>query len=149
MNKKVLLASIVSGLLVGVLTAYASSPTMKKSFKSKTDIVISDDRGSQLMTMNAGLTLKRSGQYELFFLTDKHVGFNTSGEYLFNSYGLTLLPDATEQVVPADKKLTLIETMLTQRGMHSFEELKIIKLKNKRMILIAPHYSHLFKQEEM
>ncbi|USD31366.1 MULTISPECIES: hypothetical protein [Vibrio] len=148
MNKKITLFSVIAGLLIGGLAAYANSPTMNQNFDSHTQIVVPVREGSELVKMRASLNLKRSGQYELYFLTDNMIGFNTTGQYDFNSYGLSLMPTSAERVIPEGKTLNLMETMFSQRGMHSMEELKVIRIGKEQTILVAPRYSYLFVTAE-
>lgn len=144
MNNKILLASITSGLIVGALAAEIGSPTVARSLQSETSIVLKSNEGLHLMGMNAGIKLKRSGKYEMYFLTDQKVGFNSSGEYYFQRHGLSLMPETSEQVIPAKNDASVIDIMFSQRGMHSLEDLKLIPLSEKQLILVAPRYSYLF-----
>lgn len=144
MNNKILFASIVSGLVVGGLAAEIESPTVSRSLKSETSIVIKSNEGLHLMDLNAGIKLKRSGKYEMYFLTDQKVGFNASGEYYFQRHGLSLMPETSEQVIPSKNDASVIDIMFSQRGMHSLEDLKLIPVSDKQMILVAPRYSYLF-----
>ncbi|NOJ23491.1 hypothetical protein [Vibrio coralliilyticus] len=148
MNKAVTITSVLAGLAIGGVAAYVNSPTMNQNFESHTQIVIPKREGSELVKMRASLNLKRSGQYELYFLTGNLVGFNTTGHYDFDSYGLSLMPISAEQVVPEGKKLNIMETMFSQRGMHSMEELKVIRIGKEQTILVAPRYSYLFVTAE-
>lgn len=144
MNNKILFASIVSGLVVGGLAAEIESPTVSRSLKSETSIVIKSNEGLHLMDLNAGIKLKRSGKYEMYFLTDQKVGFNASGDYYFQRHGLSLMPETSEQVIPSKNDASVIDIMFSQRGMHSLEDLKLIPVSDKQMILVAPRYSYLF-----
>lgn len=144
MNNKILLASITSGLIVGAFAAEIGSPTVARSLQSETSIVLKSNEGLHLMNMNAGIKLKRSGKYEMYFLTDQKVGFNSSGEYYFQRHGLSLMPETSEQVIPAKNDASVIDIMFSQRGMHSLEDLKLIPLSEEQMILVAPRYSYLF-----
>jgi len=143
-NRKVLLGSVVVGLLVGVLAAFFNSPTMTQSLLSETRLLVKAEQEIHLLEMKASINLKRSGQFELFFLSDEDVGFNSTGEYHFTQHGLSLMPTASEQVLPATKNLTLLETMFAQRGMHSMEDLKMIPYSADKLIIVAPRYSYLF-----
>ncbi|MFM2590146.1 hypothetical protein [Vibrio sp. TBV020] len=146
MNKKILLACIASGCVVGTLAANVGSPTVYHSLSSETNIVLKSNEGIHLMKMNAGIKLKRSGKYEMYFLTDQKVGFNTSGDYHFQRYGLSLMPESSEQVLPSTNNATIVDIMFSQRGMHSLEDLKRIPLSDSEMILVAPRYSYLFSE---
>ncbi|MDN3684693.1 hypothetical protein QW180_18320 [Vibrio sinaloensis] len=60
---------------------------------------------------------------------------------------MSLTPTSSEKVIPeGKKKLSLIEMMFSQRGMHSMEGLTIIPLSDKQMIMVAPRYSYLFSE---
>ncbi|WP_341663907.1 hypothetical protein [Vibrio sp.] len=144
MNKKLCIASIISGILVGGLSSYTSSPTMNRSYESKTEIIVPTQQGSEQIGLLTQLNFKRSGQYEMYFLTDDLIGFNVSGRYGFNSNGLSLMPTSADRVIPHGKKLSIMETMFSQHGMHSMEELKIIRLDDDNTILVAPRYSYLY-----
>ncbi|MDA0116645.1 hypothetical protein [Vibrio sp. T11.5] len=144
MSKTMAFTSVIAGLAIGGMAAYVNSPTMHQNFESHTKIVVPKIEGSELVNMRASMNLKRSGQYELYFLTGNLVGFNTAGNYHFDSYGLSLMPTSAEQVVPDGKKLNLMETMFSQRGMHSMEDLKVIRIGKAQTILVAPRYSYLF-----
>ncbi|NOH63451.1 hypothetical protein [Vibrio sp. RE88] len=148
MNKTMTIASVVAGLAIGGVAAYVNSPTMNQNFESRTQVVVPHQEGSELVKMRASLSLKRSGQYELYFLTGNLIGFNTTGNYDFNSYGLSLMPISAEQVIPEGKTLNLMETMFSQRGMHSMEDLKVIRIDKEQTILVAPRYSYLFVTAE-
>ncbi|GLT16667.1 hypothetical protein GCM10007938_04430 [Vibrio zhanjiangensis] len=144
MNKKLLIFSVITGILVGGISAYVNSPKMNRSYESKTEIIVSTQSGSESIGLLTQLSFKRSGQYEMYFLTDDLVGFNVSGRYGFSSNGLSLMPSLSERVIPNGKKLSLIETIFSQHGIHSMEELKIIRLDDEKTILVAPRYSYLY-----
>ncbi|EEX92494.1 hypothetical protein VIA_003139 [Vibrio orientalis CIP 102891 = ATCC 33934] len=80
----------------------------------------------------------------MYFLTDQKVGFNASGDYYFQRHGLSLMPETSEQVIPSKNDASVIDIMFSQRGMHSLEDLKLIPVSDKQMILVAPRYSYLF-----
>lgn len=143
-NKIICSVSIITGMLVGGLSAYTSSPTMNRSFESKTEIIVPTRQGSENIGLLTQLNFKRSGQYEMYFLTDDLIGFNVSGQYGFSSNGLSLMPSSAERVIPHGKELSIIETMFSQHGMHSMEDLKIIRLDDDNTILVAPRYSYLY-----
>ena len=144
MNKKLIVVSIVAGCFMGGISAYMNSPTINRSYESKTEIVVPTTQGSKHVGLLAQLNFKRSGQYEMYLLTDDLVGFNVSGKYGFSSFGLSIMPSAAERIVPQDKKLSIVETMFSQHGIHSMEELKIISLDDDKTILVAPRYSYLY-----
>nr|WP_252724494.1 hypothetical protein [Vibrio hepatarius] len=129
---------------MGGVSAYMNSPTINRSYESKTEIVVPTQQGSKHIGLLAQLNFKRSGQYEMYFLTDDLVGFNVSGKYGFSSLGLSLMPTASESIIPQDKKLSIVETMFSQHGIHSMEELKIIRLDDDKTIFVAPRYSYLY-----
>lgn|GEM_PF-1708877 len=146
MNKLVLAGSIVSGLVIGLLAGVVNSPTIAQAFQSETSLLVNSEDNTHLIKMKSTINLKRSGQYEMFFLTEGDVGFNSAGEYHFTRYGLSLMPTTSEQVLPSSQKVSLLETMFSQRGMHSLEELKMIPYSREQMILVAPRYSYLFSK---
>ncbi|WCP65874.1 hypothetical protein LYZ37_08215 [Vibrio tubiashii] len=146
MNKKILAASIASGLFIGVLAGVVNSPTIAQALQSDTSLLVKSDDNTHIIKMKSAINLKRSGQYEMFFLTEGDVGFNSAGEYHFTRYGLSLMPTTSEQVLPSSQKVSLLETMFSQRGMHSLEELKMIPYSQDQVILVAPRYSYLFSK---
>ncbi|EGA71216.1 MULTISPECIES: hypothetical protein [Vibrio] len=146
MNKLLIGLSLVSGAAVGAMAAYISSPTVSLNIVSKTSILVPTKQKTEQLNMHATITLKRSGQYEAYFFTDEKVGYNASGNYAFDYHGLSLTPTSSEKVIPEGKKLSLIEMMFSQRGMHSMEGLTIIPLSDKQMIMVAPRYSYLFSE---
>ncbi|KLN66964.1 MULTISPECIES: hypothetical protein [Vibrio] len=146
MNRKVLAGSIASGLIIGALAGGVNSPTITQAFQSETSLLVKSEDNIHLIKMKSAISLKRSGQYEMFFLTEGDVGFNSAGEYHFTRYGLSLMPTTSEQVLPSSQQVSLLETMFSQRGMHSLEELKVIPYSQERMILVAPRYSYLFSK---
>ncbi|MDN3609849.1 hypothetical protein ACODM8_01050 [Vibrio ostreicida] len=148
MNKAYVIASVAFGLLLGGGAGLVSSPTVSQNFESRTHIVTPTQDGSEKVRLRSSLSLKRSGQYEMYFLTGGLVGFNTAGHYHFSAYGLALMPFNAEQVVPEGKTLSTMETMFSQRGMHSIEDLTIIPYSESQIILVAPRYSYLFSTIE-
>lgn len=148
MNRTVLLASIAAGAVVGVLAAAVSSPTVNRALQSDTNIVVKTDRVTELIPLNAGLKLKRSGLFEMYFLTDEKVGFNSSGSYHFSRHGLSLMPENSKQVVPSEHDANVVDLMFSQRGMHSLEDIEIIPYSADAMILVAPRYSYFFTNTE-
>ncbi|MEZ8103009.1 hypothetical protein [Vibrio bivalvicida] len=146
MNRKVLAGSIASGLIIGALAGGVNSPTITQAFQSETSLLVKSEDNTHLIKMKSAISLKRSGQYEMFFLTEGDVGFNSAGEYHFTRYGLSLMPTTSEQVLPSSQQVSLLETMFSQRGMHSLEELKVIPYSQEQMILVAPRYSYLFSK---
>ncbi len=144
MNRTILLASIASGVVVGGMAAAVSSPTVDRSLQSATNIVVETDRSTELIPLRAGLKMKRSGQFEMYFLTDEKVGFNSSGSYYFSRHGLSLMPEKSEQVLPSEHNASVVDLMFSQRGMHSLEDIEIIPYSADAMILVAPRYSYFF-----
>lgn len=149
MNKKIMLASVASGLLIGAMATFVNSPTISQSMVSQTQLLVDTHKSTHVLDLNAGITLKRSGQYEMYFLTDNKVGFNTSGRYQFDHHGLSLMPEQSEQVLPSQQNNSVVETMFSQRGMHSMEDLKVIPLSEQQLIIVAPKYSYLFTKQEL
>lgn len=146
MNKFLIGFSLATGAVVGTMAAFVSSPTLSLHMVSNTSILVPTQQKTEQLNMHATITLKRSGQYEAYFFTDEKVGYNASGNYTFDYHGLSLTPSLSEKVIPEGKKLSLIEMMFSQRGMHSMEGLTIIPLSDKERILVAPRYSYLFNE---
>ncbi|WP_117232833.1 hypothetical protein [Vibrio maerlii] len=147
MNKKILFACVASGLIVGVLAASLSSPTVSHEMQSDTKLLVKADKKMNLVELNSSINLKRSGLFDMYFLTKQGFGFNSAGHYQFNRHGLSLIPESSEQVLPTPEDASLLEMMFSQRGMHSMEELKIIPVSEQQMVIVAPKYSYLFTKK--
>ncbi|USD43998.1 hypothetical protein J4N42_17790 [Vibrio sp. SCSIO 43135] len=141
MIKKGLLLTlaVAIGVVVGWGISQCSNSHIQGHYFARSASMYKSEQGNTFNESSVNVEFKTNGHYDLLYLTNKQVGFTSSGQYIVSPVSISLQEDNHDKIVPSRELAFYEQVMVSQGAILSSDMMEYVKL-NEFEILLMTQY---------